>query len=317
MAPGSPGVEEDGGDDDAAARERLGQEPAQEYPKLGGFRPAQVGPVADGLVRYPSLSSSRGLLRGADYLGTVAFAMSGAITAGTVGMDAVGCTIVGTTVALGGGTMRDAIILHKQPFWVEEYEYLLMAAAAALATSMLWPTLPSDGYLKDDNEGEGKLLWAGDALGVGAFAVIGCQNALRMCLHPVIACTCGMVTATFGGLTRDVLCGLPKETQGNGRIMHSHGDLYASTAFAGAASYVFARSMALPLAVRIFSGVGISVGLRYAAATYELGLPSWDKPAFRTVEGAKASSSASVDPAFDRVDHDSSRASHSSTRQNL
>ena len=66
-----------------------------------------------------SRCSHVGLVRDADRVGTVAFAVSGAITAGGVGMDALGCTVVGTVTAIGGGTFRDAIILSQRPFWVE------------------------------------------------------------------------------------------------------------------------------------------------------------------------------------------------------
>mmetsp|Transcript_7345 Transcript_7345/g.14616 ORF Transcript_7345/g.14616 Transcript_7345/m.14616 type:complete len:319 (-) Transcript_7345:356-1312(-) len=271
-----------------------GEESVRRYPKLGCFRPAQVGELPDGLLRHPSLTSSRGLLRSADYAGTIAFAMNGAITAGSVGMDAVGCTILGCIVAVGGGTIRDSMVLHKQPFWVEEYEYLLMAAAAALATSMVWPSLPSGNVLKDAEGGEGDIIWAFDTLGIGAFAVIGCQNALRMCVHPFIACTCGMMTATFGGFTRDIICSLPKEAHGNGRVMHSHSDLYASAAFAGAAAYVMTRSAGYSLTTRIAAGMIVSMGARVLARMYDLAMPSWDKPGFRTLERTQALQSANT-----------------------
>lgn len=66
-----------------------GEEGAAVYPMLGVYKPAMLGGTADSMPRYPSASSS-GLLRLADYVGTGAFAMSGAITASTVGMDLFG-----------------------------------------------------------------------------------------------------------------------------------------------------------------------------------------------------------------------------------
>jgi len=209
-----------------------------------------------------------------DYIGTGVFAISGCLTAATVGMDMLGCTIVGTITAIGGGTFRDAIILHKQPFWIEEYEYFLLASGLALASFFLWRGIPSGNMVKDAEGGEGELLWYGDALGVGAFTVIGCQNAMRMGVHPVICVVCGMVTATFGGLTRDVLCGLPEETKGSGRILHSKRELYAITALIGSSSYVLAKS--LPPFVRIPLGVGTALGSRILASKYDLKLPEWN-----------------------------------------
>ena len=169
--------------------------------------------VLDSLPRFPT-PTPLGLLRLSDYVGTAAFAVSGSITAATVGMDVLGATLIGTVTAIGGGTVRDAVILHKQPFWVQESEYFLLAAACAGLTFLLWPRLEEDQVVKASGGGEGPMLWWGDALGVGAFAVIGAMNGARMGVHPLISVSCGMVTATFGGLTRDVICGLPKETQG-------------------------------------------------------------------------------------------------------
>eukprot|EP00611_Tribonema_gayanum_P002449 TRINITY_DN11823_c0_g1_i1.p1 TRINITY_DN11823_c0_g1~~TRINITY_DN11823_c0_g1_i1.p1 ORF type:complete len:139 (-),score=1.34 TRINITY_DN11823_c0_g1_i1:381-776(-) len=66
--------------------------------------------MGDGLTRYPSLSSPQGVLRGLDLFGTVVFAYSGCVTAGQAGMDLLGCTIVGTITAVGGGTVRDLLL---------------------------------------------------------------------------------------------------------------------------------------------------------------------------------------------------------------
>jgi len=55
------------------------------------------------------------------------------------------------------------------------------------------------------------------------------MNGVRLALPGVVSVICGMMTATFGGLTRDTLCGLPSDTHGNGRILHSEREIYAST----------------------------------------------------------------------------------------
>lgn len=72
-----------------------------------------VGGEPDTMPRLPGIGSVPALLRGGDWFGTVVFAASGAVTAGTVGMDALGCTLVGSVTALGGGTLRDAIVLQQ------------------------------------------------------------------------------------------------------------------------------------------------------------------------------------------------------------
>ena len=129
----------------------------------------------------------------------------------------------------------------------------------------------------DDEGGEGPFMWWGDALGVGAFSVIGAMNGCRMCVHPGLSVLCGMSTATFGGLTRDVICGLPGDGTSRGRILHSKKELYVTTAAVGSLTYLAARRMCLPLAVRITIGVSSAILMRWLASYYGLGLPTWDQ----------------------------------------
>ena len=105
----------------------LGVEKCDGYPKIGDHLPAAINNVIDGMPRFPSYGSSSGILRGSDYFGTLIFAISGSVTAASCGMDVFGATAIGTITAIGGGTIRDSIILHKQPFWIEEEEYFFMA----------------------------------------------------------------------------------------------------------------------------------------------------------------------------------------------
>merc|ERR1719159_1509139 len=118
------------------------------------------------MPRWPDFTSSNGWLRFFDWSGTFFFAVSGSITAATAGMDLLGCTIVGTVTAIGGGTFRDAIILNKMPFWIEEAEYFLGAAACAAATFFLWRDLPEEWPaampIKKADGGEGLFMLWGD-----------------------------------------------------------------------------------------------------------------------------------------------------------
>ena len=98
----------------------------------------------------------------------------------------------------------------------------------------------------------------------------GAQNAIRLSLHPVIAVLCGMFTATFGGVIRDVLCRRPV------RILHSHAEVYASTALVGASVYTAVRGIGAPPSVRILLGVGSAMGCRYAADRDHITLPQAD-----------------------------------------
>ncbi len=56
------------------------------------------------------------------------------------GLDLLGTVIVGTVTAVGGGTVRDALVMNRAPFWIEEWEYLLLGLAGSLAAFLSWPT---------------------------------------------------------------------------------------------------------------------------------------------------------------------------------
>eukprot|EP00667_Euglena_gracilis_P014203 EG_transcript_14694 len=215
-------------------------------------------PDYDGMPRYPNLTPG-GTLRAMDYVGTVAFAMSGCITAGLTGMDLLGCVVVGTITSIGGGTIRDLLIGNSPVFWVEEYEYLIMCLVVATATFVYLVVFGQ----KD----EPALLWWADTVGLGAFCVIGAQNGIRRGCHPLICVACGMFTATFGGVVRDVLCHRPV------RILHSHAEIYASTALAGATAYMAAKAAGLPLVYRIGTGFAVAVSLRILATEKGIRLP--------------------------------------------
>lgn len=213
----------------------------------------------DSLPRYPTLSPA-GSLRLLDYIGTLSFAHTGALLAATSGMDLLGTCVVGTITAVGGGTIRDAIILAKRPFWTSEIEYLYLCLAASGLTFALWPRGRDD---------DSPLHFATDALGVAAFSVIGAQNGVRAGMGGLVCVICGMATATFGGAVRDVLCNRKV------RILHSQAEVYASTAAAGAASYLVARGMGARVGGRVGAGLAVAFAGRSYAWMYGTRLPVW------------------------------------------
>lgn len=220
-------------------------------------RPESKLPV-DALPRYPT-RSPLGLLRLLDYAGTVSFAHSGSLLAAASGMDLLGATLVGTVTAVGGGTIRDTIILNSRPFWTSEPEYLYISLLVGGATFFA--------FSRDHIESTAEVVL--DAVGVGAFCVIGAQNGIRAGVPFIVTILCGMATATFGGAVRDVLCDRKV------RILHSISEIYACTAAAGATAYVGARYFNGRLATRLVAGVGLAVALRAWAWNHGVRLPVW------------------------------------------
>ncbi|KAI9338818.1 UPF0126 domain-containing protein [Obelidium mucronatum] len=201
----------------------------------------------EGLPRWPGVATAAGLLRTLDWGGTWAFATSGALAAAAGGCDVFGAALVGTATAVGGGTLRDALVLGARPFWVAEPEYLLLSAAAAVAAFGACAWLDAR-----HRENADKLLECADAVGLGAFSVIGAMNGVR---------------------AKDVLLNRPV------RILHPYADTYAPIALTGASSYLALRAIAPQYqAFRIFSSIGLVVFLRQQAGTHGWRMPHWDLP---------------------------------------
>ena len=64
-----------------------------------------------------------------DFIGTLAFAISGIRLASAKHFDLFGAYVVGVTTAIGGGTMRD-VLLGQSPFWMSNSFYLICSAIA-------------------------------------------------------------------------------------------------------------------------------------------------------------------------------------------
>jgi len=229
------------------------------------------------MPRYPNFSVG-GLLRAGDYFGTFVFACTGTLASASVGMDLMGCVVVGCVTALGGGTVRDILLgKGRRAFWMDEPEYMWIALISATLTFFFWDDISEELGLKADGE---VMQWF-DAVSLGAFCVIGAQNGLRAGV-PLLACAiCGMMTGTFGGVIRDIVSHRPV------RIFHSHAEIYAPTVFSGAVAYLVARAMALPVAARIGAGWVTCLIMRKWAWTHDVKLPdfargtSWLFPSFR------------------------------------
>ena len=123
------------------------------------------------------------------------FAISGALGASRKQMDIVGFVLLGTVTGIGGGTLRDVLLGANPVFWINEPAYLV-ACVAVSGIVFFTAHIPQSRYQF--------LLWF-DALGLGIFAVVGAEKALLMGTGPTVAIAMGVITATFGGILRDLL----------------------------------------------------------------------------------------------------------------
>ena len=131
-----------------------------------------------------------------DIIGTMAFAMSGALTAMNKKMDPFGVFIIAFVTAVGGGTLRDVLIGRTPVGWMLDLKYAYVIIAAVILSIIF--------RKKFDRLRTSLFLF--DTIGLGVFTLIGLEKGINIGLHPVICIALGTMTACFGGVIRDILC---------------------------------------------------------------------------------------------------------------
>ncbi|MEM7562747.1 MAG: trimeric intracellular cation channel family protein [Pseudomonadota bacterium] len=192
-----------------------------------------------------------------DYFGVVVFAISGALAAARVRMDIVGFALLGVVTGIGGGSLRDILLGQLPVFWVEQPQYIVLCVVVSVVTFLSVPIIASRLRF---------LLWA-DAVGLAVFAVLGAQAALAADAPLIIAALLGVVSATFGGIIRDVICG---ETP---LILLK--EIYVTAALAGALVYVCLIELSVSSGLAIVIGCTTVFAVRGLALIYGFSLPAF------------------------------------------
>ncbi|WP_233256158.1 trimeric intracellular cation channel family protein [Falsiroseomonas bella] len=198
-------------------------------------------------------------LRLLDWIGIAAFAASGALVASRKQMDAVGFMLIACVTGFGGGTLRDLLLGRTPLFWLARPELLAIAAGAALIVFFTAHLVESRFRA---------LLWV-DAVGMALYAVVGAEIALIAGADPWAAVLLGVITATAGGIVRDVIC--------NELPLILRREIYITAAAAAAVTYVALRLAPLPRDVALVSGILIGFAIRAAAI-----VKGWSLPAYKS-----------------------------------
>jgi uncharacterized membrane protein YeiH len=201
------------------------------------------------------------LLQLLDYLGIAVFAATGALAASRKQLDIVAFIFFAAVTATGGGTLRD-VLLDVPVFWVRHPTYLLVALGVAVLVYFTAHLLESRFRV---------LLWA-DAIGLAAYAVVGAAKTLAAGGSAADALALGVLTATFGGVIRDVLAGEPSV------ILRR--ELYITCAFAGALTFVAVSAAGAPFWTGATLGFLVAFGVRAGALTR-----GWSLPVYRARPG--------------------------------
>ena len=131
-----------------------------------------------------------------DIIGTMAFAMSGALTAINKKLDPFGVFIIAFVTAVGGGMLRDVLIGITPVSWMRDLNYVYVICIGFMLAILFRKKLDR---LRTS-------LFLFDTIGLGVFTLIGLEKGINTGLHPVICIALGTMTACFGGVLRDILC---------------------------------------------------------------------------------------------------------------
>ena len=140
-----------------------------------------------------------------ELIGTVAFAVSGALTGMKKNMDIFGVIILAETTAVGGGILRDLILGQNPPGTFAHPVYAITATVTAII--MFLPIIRKI-LVKNHRIYEITMLVM-DSLGLGIFTVVGIQTAYKVSsnYNILLLIFVGVITGVGGGVLRDVLAG--------------------------------------------------------------------------------------------------------------
>lgn len=197
-----------------------------------------------------------------EIIGTIAFAVSGALVSIRHRLDVFGVVFIGCITAVGGGILRDTMIGNTPPAIFSNV--LILAIAAATAVLVFVVSYINAGHFERFSEQVEHINTVFDALGLAAFSVIGTET---VCAGKyggaVLAIALGMITGVGGGILRDVL------VDQTPYVLKKH--VYAVASLIGCTVYYFVRPHHAVVAT--FGAMGCVLIIRLLAMHFRWKLP--------------------------------------------
>lgn len=190
-----------------------------------------------------------------DLIGTFFFAISGVLVAINKRLDPFGILIVAFVTAIGGGTLRDVLIGKIPVGWMFDLNYIYTIFIAVIIGVLLRRSL--------EKLRTSLLLF--DTMGLAVFTLIGLEKGLEVGLHPVICVALGTMSASFGGVIRDILC--------NEIPVIFRKEIYATACILGGVIYFISLNLFNEETAYIIS-ISAIITVRLLAVKYELKLPT-------------------------------------------
>jgi len=190
-----------------------------------------------------------------DVLGTIAFAISGALSAMGRKLDVFGIFIIAFVTAIGGGTLRDILIGNQPVTWMQNLTSLYLILGATIIAIIFRKRL---GGLK-------KSLFLFDTIGLGIFTITGIEIGIQAELHPIISIALGTITGCFGGVIRDILC--------NEIPVIFRKEIYATVTIAGGVCFMILNTLQTNQNITYVATALIIILIRLIVVKYKISLP--------------------------------------------
>lgn len=191
-----------------------------------------------------------------DILGTIAFSISGVLTALKKRMDPFGILIIAFVTAVGGGTLRDVLIDYPIT-WMRNLTFVYVIMGAAIFAVIFRKRL---GYIR-------KSLFLFDTIGIALYTIVGVEKGIAAEFPPIICIALGTMSACFGGVIRDILC--------NEIPIIFRKEIYATACILG--GIVYFLLLKTPVSenwIVVISGSTV-ITLRILAVYFKLSLPTF------------------------------------------
>lgn len=189
-----------------------------------------------------------------DYFGVFVFAMSGVLAASEKQLDLFGGFIIAFVTALGGGTLRD-LFLNIDISWILDTTYIYTVIAGT-TFALIFKKIAK--HIR-------KTVYLFDSIGIGLFTILGVQKALALDVPIIVVIMFGVITATFGGVIRDILC--------NEIPLIFRKEIYATACIVGASIYVGLDYYGLNEITNIIISGSIIILIRIVAVVKKLSMP--------------------------------------------
>lgn len=138
-----------------------------------------------------------------DMIGTIAFAVSGALVGVARKMDIFGMAVLALATAIGGGIVRDVLLGYFPPNSLRNVVYVTVVLAVTVIVFLIY----NSRYRKHAMGPRSRASYLlADALGLASFTVTGASAGFKLYPElPIFIVLLGTITAVGGGIIRDML----------------------------------------------------------------------------------------------------------------